>query len=258
MNGTEGIVMSEIKPKHMEEIRAAKEFFDNPSFLIGMTNLLGKPADLLMKKLPKGAANKVDDVVESALNKCLGAALKTVSPERVGFVANDWLHKVAVAATGAAGGGLGITTALIELPFTTTIMFRSICEIAAEYGEDLNAEDSQLACLSVFAFGGPSADDDEVDTGYYMLRAVLAQESKNIVNKIGLEGFVKAVARRFSVQVTETASAKIIPGVGAVLGGAINIFFMDYFQDVARAHFSLRRLERTYGEEAVKEAYGNA
>lgn len=249
--------MSEIKFNHMEEIRAAKDFFDKPSFLIGLTNLLGKPAELLMKQLPKSAASKVDDVVESALDQCLSLALKTVNPERVGFAANDWLHKLAVAATGAAGGSLGIGSALLELPFTTTIMFRSICEIATEYGEDLSVDDAQLACLSVFAFGGPSPDDDEVDTGYYMLRAVLAQESKKIVNKIGLEGFVKAVARRFSVQVTEAASAKIIPGVGAVLGGAINVFFMGYFQDVARAHFSLRRLERVYGEDAVKKVYDN-
>lgn len=258
MNEPKDMKVAQIEPKHLEEVRAAKDFFEDQSFFIKLTELLGKPADLLIKQLPKGAASKVDDAVELALNKCLDAALKTVNPERVGFAANDWLHKLSVAMTGAAGGSLGLASALVELPITTTIMFRSICEIASECGEDLNTEDARLACLSVFAFGGPSADDDEVDTGYYMLKAFLARESKKVVNKIGLEEFVRRIASRFSVQVTETASAKIVPGVGAVLGGAINLYFINYFQDVARAHFTLRKLERMYGEDAVRQAYDRA
>lgn len=247
----------EIKPKHMEEIRAAKELFENPSYLIGLTNLLGKPVDLLMKSLPKGAAAKIDDIVESSLDKCLAGALKTVNPDRVGFPANDRWHKFAVAITGAAGGLFGIESTLVELPFTTTIMLRSIGEIASEYGEDLKAEESRLACFSVFAYGGPSKEDDEVDAGYYMVRAVLSKKMQMIGNKAGAETFVKKVASRFSVQVTEMAAAKTIPVIGAVLGGLINVFFMNYFQDVARAHFSMRRLDRIYGEELIKAAYDN-
>ncbi len=30
---------------------------------------------------------------------------------------------------------------------------------------------------------------------------------------------------------------------------------MDHFQGLARAHFTVRRLERTYGEEAIRTAF---
>jgi len=43
--------------------------------------------------------------------------------------------------------------------------------------------------------------------------------------------------------------------VGAAGGAIINILFIDHFQDMARGHFIVRRLERRYGAEAVREAY---
>ena len=36
---------------------------------------------------------------------------------------------------------------------------------------------------------------------------------------------------------------------------ALNVVFMNYFQDLARGHFLVRRLERIYGAEAVKREY---
>ena len=38
-------------------------------------------------------------------------------------------------------------------------------------------------------------------------------------------------------------------------GAAINTIFMGHFQDMARGHFIVRRLERMYGEEVVKSTY---
>jgi hypothetical protein len=41
-----------------------------------------------------------------------------------------------------------------------------------------------------------------------------------------------------------------------MFGGAlINTYFIDHYQDLARAHFTIRRLEREYGEGLVREAY---
>jgi hypothetical protein len=40
------------------------------------------------------------------------------------------------------------------------------------------------------------------------------------------------------------------------MGGAlINGVFMDHFQDIARGHFIIRRLERTYDPELIQSAY---
>jgi hypothetical protein len=43
--------------------------------------------------------------------------------------------------------------------------------------------------------------------------------------------------------------------VGALGGAAVNYAFLDHFQDVARGHFAIRRLERAYGKEAVRAQY---
>ena len=46
-----------------------------------------------------------------------------------------------------------------------------------------------------------------------------------------------------------------MPVVGAVSAAALNTIFMQHFQSMARAHFTVRRLERKYGEEFVKSHY---
>jgi hypothetical protein len=48
---------------------------------------------------------------------------------------------------------------------------------------------------------------------------------------------------------------KAIPLVSAASGAAINSLFVQHFQDVARAHFTIRRLERAYGADPVQHAY---
>jgi hypothetical protein len=48
----------------------------------------------------------------------------------------------------------------------------------------------------------------------------------------------------------------VAPLPGIALGAAtVNIVFMDHFQRVAHAHFTLHRLERTYGSSCIKERY---
>jgi EcsC protein family len=55
--------------------------------------------------------------------------------------------------------------------------------------------------------------------------------------------------------VSEQVVAKSIPAIGAVLGATVNTVFIDHFQQMAHGHFTVRRLERRYGHEAVKAAY---
>jgi EcsC protein family len=66
---------------------------------------------------------------------------------------------------------------------------------------------------------------------------------------------LNAIAARFSVQVSEQIAAKSIPAIGAVLGATVNTVFIGHFQAMALGHFTVRRLERQYGENAVRAAY---
>jgi hypothetical protein len=66
---------------------------------------------------------------------------------------------------------------------------------------------------------------------------------------------VGAIASRFGVVVSEQAAAKAIPVIGAASGAVINILFIDHFQDMARGHFIIKRLEAKYGTGTVESAY---
>ncbi|MDH3894778.1 MAG: EcsC family protein, partial [Chromatiales bacterium] len=60
---------------------------------------------------------------------------------------------------------------------------------------------------------------------------------------------------RFGVVVTDKVALQFVPLVGALGGAALNAVFIQHFQDMARGHFEVRRLERKYGPEVVRKAY---
>jgi len=57
------------------------------------------------------------------------------------------------------------------------------------------------------------------------------------------------------VVVTDKVAAQAFPIVGALGGAAVNYAFIEHFQDMARGHFTVRRLERAYGKDLIKKEY---
>jgi hypothetical protein len=57
------------------------------------------------------------------------------------------------------------------------------------------------------------------------------------------------------VVVSEKIAAQAVPVIGALGGATINLMFMNHFQDVARGHFIVRRLERDHGADEVRQEY---
>ena len=66
---------------------------------------------------------------------------------------------------------------------------------------------------------------------------------------------ITLIGARFGVVVSEKAAAQAVPILGAAGGALVNTIFIGHFQDMARGHFTVRRLERLHGEIAVREAY---
>ena len=66
---------------------------------------------------------------------------------------------------------------------------------------------------------------------------------------------VGQIAPRFGVVVTQKLAAQAVPVIGALGGAVVNYAFINHFQEIARAHFTVRRLERRYGKDAVRTAY---
>jgi hypothetical protein len=120
--------------------------------------------------------------------------------------------------------------------------------------------------LQVFALGGRDGQMDAAESGYFTIRGILAKsvtEATRYIVERGVLGegapvlvrFIAQVASRFGVVVTQKLAAQAVPVIGALGGAAVNYAFIDHFQEVARAHFTVRRLERLYGENAVRLAY---
>jgi hypothetical protein len=63
------------------------------------------------------------------------------------------------------------------------------------------------------------------------------------------------VAARFGLVVTQKVAAQALPVVGALGGAAVNYAFIEHFQEVARGHFTVRRLERLYGKDKIRTEY---
>ncbi|WP_322010284.1 EcsC family protein [Paraburkholderia sp. J12] len=256
-------------------LRRARHELESPPLGMKLAAIVGAPVEKMIERLPTLASDKVNEATQAALRKCLQIALKTLGKGGNGAAGetgapvakpNNLLHKFAVATTGAAGGAFGFFALPVELPVTTTLMFRSICDIARSEGEDLAHPDAQLQCLTVFGMGGRSTADDEADFGYFIVRGALAQAVSKASSEMATKGFaahgstallklMQTIAARFSVQVSEQVAAKSIPAIGAVLGAMVNTVFIDHFQHVAHGHFTVRRLERRYGEAAVHAAY---
>ncbi|EEV7644666.1 EcsC family protein, partial [Escherichia coli] len=197
-------------------------------------------------------------------------------------------NKFFAAVSGAVGGTFGFSALAIELPLSTTIMLRSVADIARSEGFDLDKVETKQACLEVFALGGPSENDnavdtayendDAVDTAYYATRSftaeamqILSKELSEIATKKvsvnaamnltptqtgkWLATLIEKVATRFGIVITEKTAAQVVPVIGAFAGATLNIMFTDYYQDMARGHFIIKRLEKKYGSELIKSEY---
>src|SRR5271154_7602662 len=95
-------------------------------------------------------------------------------------------------------------------------------------------------------------------TRYSYQRPSLSDDGEKLIIKEGapiLLKFVTQVAARFGLVVTQKVAAQALPVVGAVGGAAVNYAFIEHFQDIARGHFTVRRLERLYGKEKIHSEY---
>jgi len=266
--------------KSMSELKTAVNLLENPSLTIRFASFIGAPIEMVISKLPDGASEMIYDASRKALQKATEVALWSMDTDasEIGTSASPIWHKLAGVLTGTAGGLFGLPGLLIELPVSTTIIMRAIADIARSEGFDLTDEEVQKNCLEVFALGGKSEGDDAAETAYYIVRGALNQAlnvasaelmekaaiktvadiaPKLTPQKIGslIAQFITIVAERFGIMVTEKVAAQIVPAIGAISGAIINTLFMDHFQDMARGHFIVKRLEKHYGMESVEQAY---
>jgi hypothetical protein len=258
-------VFKNLSPQDQADLNAAAAKLEGSSFAMTLAAKVGMPVEALLRFLPQSAQNSVGTAVDKALQQCMRAAL-AMGKGGSGSRGSKRRHVLATAATGAVGGFFGLPGLAFELPVTTTVMLHSIAGIAAREGEDLSQPESALACLEVLALGPERERGEALESAYYATRAALAQVTRDAAAYVAQKGlakegapvlisFLARIAARFGLEVSEKVAAQLIPVAGAAGGLALNVMFTSHFQRLAEGHFTVRRLERKYGTEFVREQY---
>jgi hypothetical protein len=253
-----------LSDEELAELRWAYQHLEHPSLAARLTSRLATPIEEGLNLLPKSWRKRLDKAAETSVCVSLRLAVRSLTKlDAAG--ANTWLPKFAAAGAGAAGGFLGPVTLLAELPVTTVLMLRAIADIARSEGEDLSQTDARIACVQVFALGGRTSDDDTADLGYYGLRVALGFYFERDILEFAANvhgphipaviQMIRAISARFGVVISDKAAAQMVPVAGALSGAMLNLIFMTHYQDVARGHFIVRRLEREHGADLIREAY---
>jgi hypothetical protein len=252
-----------------EALIAAVWRLERQSFASRLAGLTGRPAGLVSRVLPGPASTLLAKATSRALEGALDIALFSLRDgplTRVRLAHGRTLHSVLACASGAIGGAFGLTALAIELPVSTAIMLRAIAVIAQSEGEDLADQRTGLACLEVFALGA-AASGAGSNEDYFAIRDRLAPGVVEVADfaidktAIGesaptIVRFLAQITARFGLVVSEKAMAQAVVVVGALGGAAVNLAFIEHFQDLAHGHFTVRRLERVYGSDAVRAEYG--
>lgn len=275
---------SPMNDQDLAALQAAVAKLEASSLTMQITGLVGKPIEGLLSKLPASANQKIQKAVHLALSKSVDAALWSLPGQDTTPEAANKTHLGLAAVSGAVGGFFGMAGTLAELPVSTTIMMRSVADIARSEGFDVQDPIIKAECIQVFALGGPSKDDDAAESAYYGVRnamvAVAQEVGKGLAEvaarqaaaaagasaanggtlgakEVGglLVRLIEAVATRFGIQVTEKMAAQAVPVIGALSGATINTLFTNHFQNMASGHFAVLRLEQQYGKALVQEQY---
>lgn len=257
-----------------DALRRAVHALESERLISRLSEYASQPLDRILSRLPRVATDTLNGAVRASLYKCLDVAVRSLGGDRPvrRSAPKPWLASTVAGLTGGIGGVFGFVALPIELPVTTTLMFRSIAQIARSQGEDLTSLASRLACMEVFALGPQHGGervihaDADIDVGYYAARTLLTRltnEAAILLLERGMADaslpvvarLVAQISSRFGLVVSERIAAGAVPVLGAVSGAAVNALFMDHFQRLAQGHFTVRRLEREYGAPLVRERY---
>src|SRR5206468_6839855 len=113
-------VASDMNPDDLASLRNAVQSLEHPGLAARLTNLVGKPVELIGLALPPSASRAIATATSKGLELALQAALRTMRHKAFGE--SPLLHKALATASGAAGGAFGLVALPVELPLFTFIM----------------------------------------------------------------------------------------------------------------------------------------
>jgi len=252
------LVMTELPEVARAELEAARARLRGSRGLVVraselVAGVVGSAATFGLRRLrpPPALQSRARGLAEVALRRAFDVAVVGMPPSGLRARLEARTSRAAAAASGAVGGFVGMLGFLPDVTVTTLLIMRRIAAIATEEGEDLADPATRAACLEVFAFGSGSLDEpweegEEPELGYWSARMLL--QGRPLVM------LMSEAAAAYGVRISQKLALQAVPLIGAAGGALVNGAFMAHYEGLARAHFTIRRLERTYGEAAIHEA----
>jgi EcsC protein family len=250
-----------LSTEHLAHLSTAKALLANGSLSDKIGALFGVSVDSGYARLPQHWETQTAVIAQDALLLCLrgmlttlGGASSDIFPTLARFSAAIRTHERIAELPGLA----------LELPVSMMLLCRSVADIARANGERSEDLDTRLACLELFALG--DARRNAMGAGYFALRATLASPTAAAIDYLNntlmvdeeddaLRGYIAVIAKHFREQIEIHVAAEASPGASTHYGSAVNLLLIDHFQDIARGHFTVRRLERVYGQHEVRATY---
>ena len=112
---------------------------------------------------------------------------------------------------------------------------RSIMNIACSQVEDIYNVETQMACLEMFVLGGDCKNDDGLETSLSSFINNASLSSSNAITNL-----IAKIATRYSISISQKFVAQAVPVIGGIGGSTINYVFIDHFQNMATAHFTIK------------------
>ncbi len=249
-----------LSTEHLAQLTDAKALLASGELSEKIGGLFGVSVESGYARLPPNWQTQTAAIAHDTLMMAMRGMLTTL-----GIGGNDIFPPLPhfAAAMRARDRIAGLPGIALELPVSMMLLCRSIADIARASGEHTDDLRTRLACFELFALGDTRANNA---ADYYAARATLTAPTEDAVDYLSntlmvddespvLHGYIASIATRFCKQIDIHTAAVAIPTIAAHNGVVINLLLIDHFLDIARSHFTVRRLERIYGQHEVQATY---
>ena len=122
-----------MEKRDRDDLRAAVNLLERPGLSIRLINMLGYPIEGFIKVLPRWLGQMIGNTATKSIGAAFYVALSTMDKKSHGRPLR-LIHRAMVLVSGAVGGFFGLPGLIVELPISTTLMLRSIADIARSEG----------------------------------------------------------------------------------------------------------------------------
>lgn len=180
--------------------------------------------------------------------------------DKLANVVHNWANGIATAEGGAVGLA-GLPGMVADIPALITLSLRTIHKIGLCYGYECKTEaDKRFVYGILSAAGANTVEEKTISVATLQAMSVTISKmtwkkmsEKAMSNKYGIEAAVltiKALAKQLGMNITKRKAAQAIPVIGAGVGAAMNLAFINDVSWAARREFQKRWL---YDNKKIKE-----